>query len=205
MRFFAGRVGLLVFALACAQAASAQQPGRRAEERAAELPNFHRVNDGLYRGAQPPPGGMRRLAALGIRTVVNLRDDDGRALAEGEEAAAAGLRYFNVPLGDFGRPEEARVERVLALIEDPRNRPVFVHCKKGADRTGTVVAVYRITHDGWTADEAIHEAKSHGLSWVQFRMKDYISDTYRRLRQRRERASPSRASHPAEHKPRAPH
>ncbi len=201
MRALAGRVGLALLVLACAQVAAAQQ---QAEQAASELPNFHRVNDGLYRGAQPPKGALRRLAGFGIKTVINLRDDDERAAAEGREAEAAGLRYVNVPLSDFGRPDDAQVERVLALIEDPRNQPVFVHCKKGADRTGTVVAVYRIRHDGWTADEALREAKSRGLSWMQFKMKDYISDAYRRHQQQRERDAPAHATHSPARKPYAP-
>ena len=42
-----------------------------------ELPNFRRVDDRLFRGGQPKPGGYARLARLGVKTVVNLRDDDG--------------------------------------------------------------------------------------------------------------------------------
>src|SRR5919206_1337034 len=74
-----------------------------------ELPNFHRVNEGLYRGGQPGPDGFRRLARLGVKTVINLRDDDAHARAEGEAARAEGLRYYNVPLGRLGRPAEAEV------------------------------------------------------------------------------------------------
>lgn len=144
-----------------------------------ELQNFHRVNARLYRGGQPREGGLKRLASLGVKTVINLRDDDARARAEGEEAKAAGLRYFNVPLGRLGRPEDAEVERVLALIDAPENGVVFVHCAKGQDRTGTVIAVYRITHDGWTSEQAKREANRYGMKFWQRGMKDYISDYYR--------------------------
>ena len=146
----------------------------------AELPNFDKVNERLYRGGQPKSGGIQKLAQLGIKTVVNLRDDDERARAEEAEAVAAGLRYFNVPLDNFGRPSDAKVERVLAIIETPENQPVFVHCKRGADRTGTIVAVYRIAHDGWTSERAISEADRHGMIFWQVGMKDYIHDYYRR-------------------------
>jgi protein tyrosine/serine phosphatase len=123
---------------------------------------------------------MQELALLGIKTVINLRDDDERARAEGEEALAAGLRYFNVPLDNFGRPSDAKVERVLALIATPENQPVFVHCKRGADRTGTIIAIYRIAHDGWTSDRAKTEANQHGMIFWQVGMKDYIHDYYQR-------------------------
>lgn len=144
-----------------------------------ELPNFQRVDDLLFRGGQPKPGGYARLARLGVKTVVNLRDDDGRAISEGEEARAAGLRYYNVPFGRLGCPLDAEVERVLRLIDAPENQPVFVHCRRGADRTGLVVAVYRMTHDGWTAERAQEEANRLGMRRWQFAKKDYIKDFYR--------------------------
>lgn len=144
-----------------------------------ELPNFRRVDDLLFRGGQPKPGGFARLARLGVKTVVNLRDDDERAISEGEEARAAGLRYYNVPFGRLGRPSDAEVERVLQLIGAPENQPVFVHCRRGADRTGLVVAIYRMTHDGWTAERAQEEANHLGMARWQLAKKDYIKDFYR--------------------------
>ncbi|HYG80360.1 MAG TPA: sulfur transferase domain-containing protein [Pyrinomonadaceae bacterium] len=156
------------------EGAPASGPGPRG------LPNFHRVSDRLYRGGQPGEGGMSELAALGVNTVINLRDDDERAAAEETDARAAGLRYFNVPLGRFGRPTDEQVERVMALINAPENGVVFVHCAKGRDRTGTIVAVYRITRDRWTGGQAKKEAERYGMKFWQRRMKDYIEDYYRR-------------------------
>jgi tyrosine-protein phosphatase SIW14 len=140
------------------------------------LPNFHQVNEHLYRGAQPLAGGMKELAALGVKTVINLRGPDEGTRAEEDEARAAGLVYFSVPLPGFGRPRDEQVEKVLALINDARNWPVFVHCHHGEDRTGTIIAVYRISHDGWTVEQAKKEAKRYGMSRFQFAMKDYIED-----------------------------
>jgi tyrosine-protein phosphatase SIW14 len=154
------------------------------EPKYAELPNFHRVNENLYRGAQPKPGGIQKLAQLRIKTIVNLRDDDNRARAEETEARAAGLRYLNLPIDNFGRPSDERIERVLAIINAPENQPVFVHCKRGADRTGTIIAIYRIDHDGWTSERAKAEAKHYGLGSWQIGMKDYIHDYYKRRLQR---------------------
>lgn len=142
------------------------------------LPNFHQVNEHLYRGAQPQGEGMRALAAQGIKTVVNLRGEDEGTRAEEKQASAAGLRYFNVPMQGLSRPKDEQVERVLAIIDDSQNWPVFVHCNHGKDRTGTIIACYRISHDGWTAEQAKAEAKHYGMSWVQFGMKDYIKDYY---------------------------
>lgn len=119
---------------------------------------------------------------------INLRDDDRRAASEEQEARAAGLHYYNVPLKRLGRPTDSQIERVLSLIEAPENGVIFLHCEHGDDRTGTVVAVYRIGRDGWTDREAIREAKRYGMKFWQRGMKDYISDCYR---DRRVNVSPS--------------
>ncbi|MFN2509914.1 MAG: tyrosine-protein phosphatase [Pyrinomonadaceae bacterium] len=150
------------------------------DQRYRELPNFHKVNDMVYRGAQPKNGGWELLKQLGIKTVINLRNDDDRAKREEAGARLAGLQYFNFPFERRGRPQSKKMEQVLSIINDPANQPVFVHCRHGADRTGVVIAVYRITHDRWTGAQAKREAKRYGLKLWQLRMKDYILDFYKR-------------------------
>jgi uncharacterized protein (TIGR01244 family) len=157
----------------------------RQESQEKVLPNFHQVNEHLYRGAQPLSGGMRRLAAKGIKTIINLRGEDEGTRAEERDARGAGLRYFNVPMQGLSRPKDEQVEKVLAIINDAHNWPVFVHCNHGKDRTGTIIACYRISHDGWTSEKAKAEAKHYGMSWVQFGMKDYIKDYYDKHRAER--------------------
>ncbi len=170
----------LLLLLLAAPASPAQDDSQGSEARPRALPNFHQVNEKLYRGGQPREGGFRELAARGVNTVLNLRDDDARADAEGTEARAAGLRYFNIPLGRLGSPTDEQVERALALISATENGVVFVHCAKGQDRTGTIVAVYRLMHDRWTADRATDEAEHYGMKFWQRGMKGYINDYYRR-------------------------
>ena len=150
------------------------------ELRHKDLPNFHKVNDMVYRGAQPKSGGLEVLRRRGIKTVVNLRDDDARDKQEEAGARTIGLQYFNFPFERWGRPKDKEIERVLSIINDPANQPVFVHCQHGADRTGVVIAAYRITHDGWTSEQATAEAKNHGMKPWQLGMKDYIHDFYKR-------------------------
>ena len=145
-----------------------------------ELPNFHQVNQKLYRGAQPKRAGLKRLAQLGVKTILNLRDDDAMAQREGSEARAAGLQYINLPLSRTGRPTDEQVERALAILNSAKNQPVFVHCRLGADRTGTIIAVYRISHDGWTSERAKAEANRYGMHFWETGMKDYIHDYYQR-------------------------
>ncbi|HWT03997.1 MAG TPA: tyrosine-protein phosphatase [Pyrinomonadaceae bacterium] len=170
----------LLLLTSTAPSALAQDGAQGSGPRQRELPNFHQVNGRLYRGGQPREGGFTELAARGVNTVINLRDDDEREAAEEGEARAAGLRYFNVPFGRLGRPEDEQIERVLALIDAPENGVVFVHCAKGRDRTGTVVAVYRITRDRWTGERAKEEAEHYGMKFWQLGMKDYIEDYYRK-------------------------
>ena len=183
---------VLALAFSSAVAATAQDAPKYEE-----LPNFHQVNAHLYRGAQPRPEGLRRLAALGVKTVVNLRAADENSRAEELEVRAAGLQYFNVPLPAYARPDAEQVERALALIDAPENRPVFVHCKHGEDRTGTVVAVYRISREGWTRERAEEEAEQRGMSRTQFEMRDYIADYYERTRGGRTGGDGHRGRHAA--------
>ena len=143
-----------------------------------ELPNFHRVSDRLYRGAQPRDGGVRKLAELGIKTIINLRGEDERISEEQIETKSAGLRYFSIPIPGLSAPSNEQVARVMTIINNPENQPVFIHCKRGSDRTGTIAAIYRISHEGWTAERAITEARLHGMSWAEFGMRRYISDYY---------------------------
>ena len=153
------------------------------ETRYAELPNFHQVNSQLYRGAQPKAGGLQILKKIGIKTIVNLRGEDEHTGAENEEARSLGLHYYNIPLPEFSSPNDSEVQQVLDIINRVENQPVFVHCRHGEDRTGTIIACYRISHDGWTATASKKEAEQRGMSWTQVGMKRYI-DTFYRQRQK---------------------
>lgn len=144
-----------------------------------DLPNLYKVNTGLYRGGQPTEAGIKQIKALGIKTVIDLRDDDDRARKEGEWARSAGLTFINIPLSNLLGPEDAKIGRILEQMTLGENQPVFIHCKRGSDRTGTAIAIYRISREGWTGDRANAEAKKFGFGWWQFWMKDYIDDYYR--------------------------
>ena len=143
------------------------------------LPNFHQVNEKLYRGGQPKEEGFAELKKLGITTVIDLRDDDENALKEKALVESAGMRFINIPLANWNRPNIKDIDSIIAKIKAAENQPVFVHCKRGSDRTGTAIAVYRMTTDGKTAKEASDEAEDFGIGWWQFRMRDFINDYYR--------------------------
>ena len=171
-------ISRLAAVLAFALFTASVQPQQRSDHK--KLPNFHQVNSQLYRGAQPGKDDYQEIANMGIKTVVNLRGKGEGVLQEEEEVRSKGLRYFNVPFRRAGRPHDADVERVLSIINTPAYQPVFVHCHQGVDRTGTVIAIYRITHDGWTSKEAKDEANRYGMHMWETGMKNYIHDFYLR-------------------------
>ncbi|CAN5400848.1 hypothetical protein BH20ACI1_BH20ACI1_02690 [soil metagenome] len=164
---------LILFIIASANFASAQKAVENKD-----LPNFSQVNENLYRGAQPTENGVKELAKLGVKTIINLRGEDKNSLREKEWAQNAGVKFIAVDLKNWFRPKTKDIEQIIKYIDAPENQPVFVHCRRGADRTGTVVAVYRISHDDWTTKQAIDEAKKFDFGWWQFWMKDYINDYY---------------------------
>lgn len=153
----------------------------QSETKYKELPNFHKVNDRLYRGGQPRKGGIKRLSELGVKTIINLRRESDETRAERKEAEAAGMKYFHISMSSLGRPSDAQVARVLEIVDQAENHPVFIHCQRGSDRTGTLIAAYRISRDGWGTKEALDEAKQYGMRWIQFAKKDYINDYHRGL------------------------
>ncbi len=144
----------------------------------APLPNFQQVNKNLYRGAQPPVESVKILADKGFKTIINLRGASDQTRAEEQQARALGMKFYNLELPPLSKPDFTQVDEALALINDPANQPVFVHCKHGEDRTGTVIACYRMTHDNWDDEQAITEAKKFGMSFVQVSMKRFIHKFY---------------------------
>jgi len=141
------------------------------------LPNFQKVDDHVYRGAQPSDNGFKDLAQLGVKTVVDLRDIGEHSQA-GEQKVVTdlGMRYVSIPMHGMSTPKDDQVAAVQALFNDTASGPVFVHCKRGADRTGMVVAVYRISHDQWDNKKALTEAKSYGMSIFERAIQHYVMD-----------------------------
>jgi tyrosine-protein phosphatase SIW14 len=124
---------------------------------AIRIDNFGMVNDTYYRGAQPKGDDYRDLAALGVKTVIDLTKDgrdDEQGLVE-----AAGMKFHRIPMTTTDRPSEQAIAEFLSMVNDPANQPVYVHCQGGRHRTGTMTAVYRMTQEHWTATQAYDEMK----------------------------------------------
>jgi protein tyrosine/serine phosphatase len=160
----------VVLLLAAGNLAGAGQRGLPPSE---GIVNFGKVNDNLYRGAQPDALGIGNLKKLGIKTILNLRLTNDVWKAEEAAARANGLLYTNVPMKGFGRPAPEQVARALAVIGTLPS-PVFVHCQHGCDRTGTIIACYRIQHDHWSGESALEEARHYGISMFAWGMRKYI-------------------------------
>jgi uncharacterized protein (TIGR01244 family) len=120
----------------------------------------------LYRGAQPTRQGIATLKSMGVRTVINLRDDP----PSWEEAAvvAAGMNYVWIPTSPL-REDPGQIRNCLRILQSAE-QPIFIHCRQGRDRTGLEVAAYRLTtqQKTWTLEMAIQDLRAHGYNWALF-------------------------------------
>jgi protein tyrosine/serine phosphatase len=130
------------------------------------IPNLHLVSPGLLRGEQPSQDALALLKKAGVRTVVNLRNEDILIQQEAAQALSLGLNYVSIPMDVFNRPADLEVQRFLATVIDAANQPVYVHCQHGEDRTGTMCAIFRMTQQGWPVDQAYQEMISLGFKPV---------------------------------------
>ena len=119
--------------------------------------NLYRIEPDLYRGGQPAGAGFRELAALGVKTVLDLKGGDG----DGAVARGTSLKLLHVPMTAFGLRDD-RVLEALRILSDSSNRPLIVHCQHGSDRTGALMALYRVVVQGWSKDDAIREMDEGG-------------------------------------------
>jgi len=135
------------------------------------LPNLHKVSDQLFRGAQPEKQGFDELKKMGIKTIVNFRGSE----KDLKHITGKGFNYYHIPVNTFF-PKREEFAYFLEIVSKPDNWPVFVHCKHGADRTGTAVALYRIKIQGWDVEKAIHEMVNGGYHFhrIHWQLKRFI-------------------------------
>src|SRR6266851_1505961 len=141
-----------------------------------KVKNFGQMDERFFRGAQPKESDYKDLAALGINTIIDLRDDP--ASYEARDAQAAGMRYVNIPMSDSGRPRDEQINQFLKLANDPATGKFFVHCAGGRHRTGVMGAVYRMTRYGWDFNQAYKEMENYDFytRWGHGALKDYVKD-----------------------------
>jgi tyrosine-protein phosphatase SIW14 len=137
-----------------------------------QIVNFDKMSTTLYRGAQPTRNGLEYLASIGVKTVINLRQPGDVFPDEEATVKALGMTYVACPMSGVKAPTLEQMAEILAVI-DKATGPVFIHCQYGCDRTGTVVACWRIAH-GWSNEKALAEAEKYGISPLLVGLKDFV-------------------------------
>jgi protein tyrosine/serine phosphatase len=160
-------VALLVLSSLCAFGAPPLVPEK-------EIPNFAEVAPGIYRGAAPTAAGLKRLKEMGVRTVIDLRIERKGQKEEAEATKALGIGRLRIPLGREA-PTKKQVTTFLSTLDTPAKRPVFIHCQHGADRTGAMVGIYRVTRQGWDFDRTYKEMRHYGFNPSLWELKGAVS------------------------------
>lgn len=137
------------------------------------VPNFYQVSTNLYRSAQPTAQGIHNLKQMGIKTIVNLRSFH----SDRDEIGKINIGYEHIYMKAW-HPEQEEVIRFLQIVTNPNRSPVLVHCHHGADRTGTMCAIYRIVVQDWTKEEAIREMTEGGFGFHEIwkNLPDWIAE-----------------------------
>src|SRR6185369_9326717 len=146
-----------------------------------KIKNFGQMDDRFFRGSRPDEGDYAALAALGVKTIIDLTDNS----REYEQPAveAAGLRYINIPMEDKSYPSMDQVNQFLKVVDDPATGKFFVHCAGGRHRTGVVGAVYRFTHDKWNLDRVLAEMNQYefGSGYGHGKQMDFVKNYWQQL------------------------
>lgn len=146
-----------------------------------KISNFGVVDGHIFRGEQPSGQDYTALANLGIKTIIDLREDaKGSARRDAE---AAGLRYINIGIDGHGSPSDAQAAEFVKQVNDPANGVCYVHCAGGRHRTGSMIAIYRMTQDGWTIDQAYKEMLAYDFytGGGHGGFKTFVEDYYQRM------------------------
>jgi uncharacterized protein (TIGR01244 family) len=136
--------------------------------------NFSQVSPTVYRGGRPDGAGVYRLAQMGIKTIIDLEDDDQAVATEKQWAANAGLNFIHAPMNGMETPRDDEVNTILAQLDDPSIQPIYVHCMEGVDRTGLIIALYRVIDEGWNPKDAHDEMMAHGFKSILISMNHYF-------------------------------
>lgn len=141
-----------------------------------KIKNFGQMDDRFYRGGQPKESDFQSLADLGVKTVIDLREDPQSY--EKRDVEALGMHYVNIPMSDKKYPPQEQIAQFLSLVDDPGTGKFFVHCAGGRHRTGVMGAVYRFNHYKWNFDQVYAEMKDYDFytSWGHGDLKKFVED-----------------------------
>ena len=141
-----------------------------------KIKNFGQMDDRFFRGSRPDNNDYPALAALGVKTIIDLTDNS--MSYEKPAVEAAGLRYVNIPMVDKSYPSMDQINQFLKIVGDPATGKFFVHCAGGRHRTGVVGAVYRFNYDHWNLDQALAEMDQYefGSGYGHGKQRDFVKD-----------------------------
>jgi protein tyrosine phosphatase (PTP) superfamily phosphohydrolase (DUF442 family) len=139
------------------------------------VPNFQKVSTGIWRGSAPNDAALIQLAKDGVKTIVDLRMDGPGVDSEKAAAQKLGVNYYHFALG-FNKPDANKIHDILAVMTDPVNQPVFIHCRQGADRTGMLCGIYRHVWEGWSLSRTYDEMREHHFKPFLRTMRRQVED-----------------------------
>jgi protein tyrosine phosphatase (PTP) superfamily phosphohydrolase (DUF442 family) len=128
-----------------------------------DLGNFGKVTERVFRGARPTEAGMKKLADMGVRTIVTLENDKKVVAQEKAWAEKYGMRFHSIPMSIIIPPKEAKIDQFLQIAQDSEQLPMYFHCMQGRDRTGTMALAYRVKVQNWDYEQAYGEMKAYGF------------------------------------------
>ena len=168
-------LGVISLVLIAQISAFSQEETQKADS-GVTIKNFGQMDDRFFRGGQPKEGDYQQLAALGIKTVIDLQDNPTDY--EKRDVEALGMKYVNIPMSDSHYPESAKIDEFLKLVDDPATGKFYVHCAGGRHRTGVMGAVYRFNHYNWNYDQVYAEMKKYDFytRWGHGDMKKFVQD-----------------------------
>jgi tyrosine-protein phosphatase SIW14 len=132
------------------------------------IPSVHnagKINEHLYRGSQPDLSELYQLKKLGVNIIIDLRAESPRTAEEERiRAEALGMRFHRIPIGGFSNPTTSDLVHFFQILRDSPDQSIFVHCEFGRDRTGVMIAAYRIAFEHWSSEQAISEMMRFGFN-----------------------------------------
>ena len=176
MRTSRSYLSVLLATIALVLASSATALTQEKEKSKVSIKNFGQMDERFFRGGQPKEDEFKELAALGIKTVIDLREDPEDY--EKGNVEALGMRYVNIPMIAKKYPQSTQVEQFLKLVDDPETGKFFVHCAGGRHRTGVMGAVYRFNLYKWDYEQVYAEMKKYDFytRWGHGDFKKFVQD-----------------------------
>jgi protein tyrosine/serine phosphatase len=158
------------------QISAVSQESQKTAVNTITIKNFGQMDDRFFRGAQPKENDYQELAALGIKTVIDLQEEPKGY--EKQSVEALGMKYVNIPMSDKDYPPASKIDEFLKLVDDPSTGKFYVHCAGGRHRTGVMGAVYRFNHYNWNYDQVYAEMKKYDFytRWGHGDMKKFVQD-----------------------------